>query len=89
VSPSIPQNQTSSNPRQSSSITTWNNNQRKNGWTPPDPHDNDVVESIADNGVGAPGIFNIPICSGAEMFKVITDQNATPDNHKYWPCPNP
>ncbi|KAK0117589.1 hypothetical protein ONS95_011925 [Cadophora gregata] len=68
-----------------SSVNSFKANGNKNGWKIPDPAtDTDSMWDIAENGVRAKGMFNVPICSGYEALSNLIDRIGEKKGN--WPC---
>lgn len=66
----------------SAAVRSWKKNGKKNGWEGIDYTTPAGRDEILDNGIGAMGVVNIPVCSLEEVLKNALEGKET-DN---WPC---
>ncbi|KAJ5579715.1 uncharacterized protein N7459_005700 [Penicillium hispanicum] len=50
------------------SLNGWSQNDQRNGWSTVNVDGSDGLDTILDQGITAPGVFNIPVCSAEEAW---------------------
>ncbi|KAH8903098.1 hypothetical protein BR93DRAFT_941010 [Coniochaeta sp. PMI_546] len=63
-------------------VNAWKANGKKNGWAKTNAYDPKSVQDIINQGLNAPGLVNIPVCSFAEAYNNARQKIVTPN----YPC---